>query len=105
MPAKMKGIFDRCFLPGFAFKFENNAFKPLFKQKTARIINIVGSAHPLLLWCLIGSYTNELTKGILKVCGVRSVLVTNFGATRNASEKKIKGWLQRVEKMALQDIS
>ena len=103
MPAKMKGLFDRSFLPGFAFKFEDGVFKPLLRGKTGRVINIVGSVHPLLLWFIMGSYTNELSKGVLRACGVKPVRTTSFGATRNASEQKRAAWLKRVNAMARQD--
>ncbi len=103
MPAKMKGLFDRAFLPQFAFRFEHNTFKPLLCGKTARVINIVGSTYPLLLRCTVGSYTNELTRGILRPCGVRPVRVASFGPTRNTPKEKLSSWLKRVEKMAVKD--
>lgn len=103
MPAKMKGLFDRAFLPGFAFKFIDNTFTPLLKGKSGRVINVVGSSHPLMLWCAIGAYTNELSRGILKLCGVSPVETVNFGATRNASKEKCARWLGKVRKMAEKD--
>lgn len=105
MPAKMKGIFDRSFLPKFAFSFnEKGVFVPLLTGKSARVINIVGSAHPFLLWCRIGSYTNELSKGVLRVCGVSPVLTNSFGPTRGSSDEKRKKWLDRVSMMAVRDV-
>ena len=103
MPAKMKGLFDRAFLPKFAFAFEDNKFKPLLVGKTARIVNIVGSAHPFFLWCSIGSYTNELSRGILGACGVKPVACTSFGPTRNSSDEKRQKWLDQVRAMAAKD--
>lgn len=104
MPAKMKGLFDRAFLPKFAFSFEDNAFKPLLKEKSGRIINIVGSAHPFLLWCSIGSYTNELSKGILRTCGVKPVTVTSLGPTRGSSDETRQKWIDKVRIMAMKDM-
>ena len=103
MPAKMKGLFDRAFLPKFAFSFENNKFKPLLTGKSARIINIVGSAHPFLLWCQIGSYTNELSKGILRSCGVKPVATTSFGPTRGSTDEIRQKWVDRVRTAAAKD--
>ncbi len=103
MPAKMKGLFDRAFLPGFAFQFVDDTFVPLLKKKSARIINIVGSVHPLLLYFKMGSYTNELAKGILKSCGIRPVRVCHFGPTRGSSEAKRGRWITKVAKMAKRD--
>ena len=103
MPAKMKGLFDRAFLPGFAFKFENAKCTPLLVNKSARIINVVGNDNPFLLRMKMGSFTNELANGILRVCGVRPVRVTSFGATQGATKEKLDRWLVRVEKMAEKD--
>ena len=103
MPAKMKGLFDRAFLPKFAFSFEGGMFNPLLKGKSGRIINIVGSAHPFLLWCSIGSYTNELSKGILCACGVKPVATTSFGPTRGSSDEMRQKWIDKVRMMAIKD--
>ena len=103
MPAKMKGLFDRAFLPKFAFSFEDDKFKPLLTKKSARIINIVGSAHPFVLWCTIGSYTNELSRGILRSCGVKPVTTTSFGPTRNSTDETRQKWIDKVRMMAAKD--
>ena len=103
MPAKMKGIFDRAFLPKFAFSFEDGKFTPLLKGKSARIINIVGSAHPFVLWCTIGSYTNELSHGILRSCGVKPVTTTSFGPTRDSTDEIRQKWIDKVRVMAVKD--
>lgn len=103
MPAKMKGLFDRAFLPKFSFSFEDGAFKPLLRGKTGRIINVVGSAHPLMLWCNIGPYTNELSRGILRACGVKPIRTKSFGPTRGSSEEVRAKWLDTVRMMAVKD--
>ena len=103
MPAKMKGLFDRSFLPGFAFKFINSRFTPLLKGKSARVINVVGSTHPLVLRFIIGPYTNELSDGILRLCGVRPVRVKSFGPSRSSSDKTRRRWLAAVRKIAARE--
>ena len=48
MPAALKGMFDRMFLPGFAFNFDKTTHK-LIKRlagKTARVIVIAGTHSP-----------------------------------------------------------
>ena len=103
MPAKMKGLFDRAFLPKFAFSFEDDKFKPLLKKKSGRIINIVGSAHPFMLWCQIGPYTNELSKGVLGICGVKPIATDSFGPTRGSAEEKRTKWLDKTRALAVRD--
>ena len=103
MPAKMKGLFDRSFLPKFAFSFEDHKFKPLLVGKSGRVINIVGSANPLMLRLQIGSYTNELSHGIMRACGVKPVYTKSFGPTRNSSDEVRGKWLDAVRMMAVGD--
>ena len=91
------------FLPKFAFSFEEGKFIPLLKGKGARIINIVGSAHPFVLWCSIGSYTNELSHGILRSCGVKPVATTSFGPTRDSTDEIRQKWIDKVRVMAAKD--
>ena len=104
MPAKMKGLFDRAFLPQFAFRFENHCMVPLLTEKQATIINIVGSSNPFMLWFKMGSYTNELSHGILKMCGVESVKTVGFGPTRSSSQAQRDRWLERVGQRAQRDV-
>ena len=103
MPAKMKGLFDRAFLPKFAFSFDNNKLVPLLTDKTARIVNIVGSADPMLLRIKMGSYTNELSKGILGECGVKVKYVCSYGPTRKKTQKQKDKFLCKVGEMAKSD--
>lgn len=103
MPAKMKGIFDRSFLPQMAFKMEGSKFVGLLQGKSGRIINIVGSMHPLLARVVLGDCTNELRNGILRACGVSPVQVQCFGPTRKQSQEKLACWLREVEQMAEKD--
>ncbi|MDI9325544.1 MAG: NAD(P)H-dependent oxidoreductase [Alphaproteobacteria bacterium] len=97
MPAKLKGLFDRCWLPGFAFKFIDGTMHPLLKNKTGRIINICGDQHPFLLRLRIGDYTNELKNGILKDCGMGPVKVSCIGPTKKATDAQKKKWFKEIE--------
>ena len=55
MPAILKGFFDRIWLPGFAFQFNEKGtfWKGLMKGKTARVF-VTSDAHPFftrLIFC------------------------------------------------------
>ena len=98
MPAKMKGIFDRAFLPGFAFNFKKDSsgnrvmsLIPLLKEKSAHIFIWCGSYSPSETKRKMGDYSNELARGILKFSGVSPVLIDSFGPS-NVSEKKKDRW-------------
>lgn len=97
MPALLKGLFDRCWLPGFAFNMrKNNHGAPAtgwikrLKGKTARVVVLSGT-HPLIIRALFGDYTNEIKNGILWFAGFK-VRVTRMGPTDMAPEWLRNHW-------------
>jgi NAD(P)H dehydrogenase (quinone) len=86
MPALLKGLFDRVWLPGFAFNFTSDfTWKKLMKGKTARIF-ITSDSIPLAQRIMFGDTTNELRKGLLGFSGFK-VYKKQFGYFKHA------GWL------------
>ncbi len=80
MPAMLKGLFDRAWLPGFAFKFPENGllWTRLMKGKSATMI-VTSDTAPFVQWLLFGETTNELRKGILWFAGFGPIRVHKFG--------------------------
>lgn len=78
MPALLKGIFDRAWLPGFAYRFTGDfSWERLMKGKTARVF-VTSDTIPFAQWLIIGDTTNEIAKGILWFAGFK-VRVKKFG--------------------------
>ncbi len=100
MPALLKGLFDRIWLPGFAFSFDKDINKPSprLSGKTARVIIITGSHSPFSTWWRYGDFTNEIQHGILGFAGVKAA-ISAFGPTQKVDEKKKTEWLQQVKKL------
>ncbi len=101
MPALLKGLFDRCWLPGFAFKYYKEGvrarihlWKKMEKGKTARVFVLSGS-HPTLLWLFVGDYTNEIQRGVLWFVGFK-VRITRWGPAEDAPEWQKNIWRRRV---------
>src|SRR6056297_1318410 len=87
MPALIKGMFDRMWLPGFAFNFDKETKQIIrrLKGKTARVIVVSGTHSPFKSWWLFGDYTNEIQYGILEFAGIRTVVKT-YGPCERVSD-------------------
>ena len=79
MPALLKGLFDRTWLPGFAFHFTSEfTWKKLLKGRSATMI-VTSDTVPLAQRIIFGDTTNELRMGILWFAGFSPVTVRKFG--------------------------
>ena len=98
MPAKLKGMFDRMWLPGFAFNFnkETKQIDKHLKGKTGRVIILSGSHSPLSAWWHFGDYSNEIQYGIMEFAGIRTN-VSSFGPTERVDDERRGKWLKEVE--------
>ena len=101
MPALLKGLFDRMWLPGFCFNMRKHKDGTLalgwikrMKGKSARVIVVSGSP-PLFLWLFFGDYTNELKRAILWFAGFHTK-VSHLGPSDHAPEWKVDHWRKRV---------
>lgn len=104
MPALLKGLFDRAWLPGSAFRYiKTKAGKRtifwhrLFRGKTARILMASGT-HPLLVKFLPGNVNAQLKWGILWFAGFK-VWTRWFGPSENIPEARKARWLAEVRKL------
>ncbi len=100
MPAILKGLFDRMWLPGFAFNF-NKVTKRIdrhLKGKTGRVIIVAGTHTPFRTWWQFGDYTNEIQFGILGFAGIKTN-VKAFGPSERVSDTVKGKWLKEVERM------
>jgi putative NADPH-quinone reductase len=105
MPAILKGLFDRMWIPGFAFNF-NKQTKRIdrhLKGKSGRVIIVAGTHTPFRTWWQFGDFTNEIQFGILGFAGIKAN-VKAFGPSERVSEEVKGKWLKEVEKMGARAI-
>ncbi|MCB9810875.1 MAG: NAD(P)H-dependent oxidoreductase [Candidatus Nomurabacteria bacterium] len=97
MPALLKGLFDRFWLPGFAFNFnkETKQVEKHLKGRTGRVIILSGSHSPFKTWWQYGDYTNEIQYGIMEFAGIRTA-VSAFGPCEKVDDKTRKKWEKEV---------
>ncbi len=105
MPASLKGLFDRLWLPGFAFNMRKHkdgtpaiGWKKRMKGKTARVFVLSGD-HPFFIWLFFGDYTNEIRMGILWFAGFKTKL-SRLGPTDYPPAWKVHEWQRKVQKLA-----
>jgi len=100
MPALLKGLFDRFWLPGFAFNFnkETKKIEKHLKGKTGRVIILSGTHSPFSTWWQFGDFTNEIQYGILEFAGIRTQ-VSAYGPCEKVDEAARGKWLKEVENL------
>jgi putative NADPH-quinone reductase len=98
MPALLKGLFDRFWLPGFAFNFNKQTQKveKHLVGRTARVFVLSGSHSPFNTWWQFGDYTNEIQYGILEFAGLKTK-VSAFGPCQKITDKTREKWMKEVE--------
>ena len=98
MPALLKGMFDRIWLPGFAFNFDKETRKLIkrLKGKTARVIIVAGTHSPFRTWWKFGDYTNEIEHGIFGFSGIYTK-VKPYGPSEKVSSDVLDDWVAQVK--------
>ena len=85
MPALLKGLFDRAWVPGFAYKFTSDySWKKLLKGRSATMV-VTSDTIPLVQRIIFGDTTNELRRGILWFAGFSPICVRKIGYLKHFS--------------------
>lgn len=97
MPALLKGFIDRCFLPGFAFKYhENDPFwDRLLKGRSAHLLVTMASPSWYFRWVSRMPGHNQMKRTILEFSGIGPVKVTSMGLVRRSNPEIRAKWLRR----------
>jgi len=96
MPAIFKGMWDRMFLPGFAFNFNKSGlgWKKLLKGRSATIF-ITLNSKPWEARLLFGDSSKVLRKNILGFAGISPVRVHKFGPVEKVAQEKLQAWKKK----------
>jgi putative NADPH-quinone reductase len=103
MPALLKGLIDRAWLPGFAFNFSKvmgiiPSWTKRLKGRSARIV-ILANIHPWITWFMFGNFTNELARATLSFSGFSPVKVKIFTPSETAGKEAYDRWIRKMEEM------
>ena len=102
MPAKFKGLIDRTFLSGFAFKYIKGKTIPkkLLAGRTSELIITLDTLPIWYRWVQGNVIYHQLKETILSFSGIKNVSRQYFGPVISATEKQIDGWFLKTQKMA-----
>lgn len=95
-PAKLKGLFDRAFLPGFAFQYVPGKALPrkLLKGRNARIIVTSDTPSWALRWIYGNGWLKVLRRQILAFVGFGDLSARFIGPIRGGSQKTFERGLK-----------
>ena len=101
LPAKLKGLFDRTFLPGWAFDTRNltrvGAPKPMLNGRTARAIVTSDTPHFLFGLLYRTALLRQIKGQIFEFVGLRPARISHFAPAGAATEQMVQKWRGRVE--------
>jgi NAD(P)H dehydrogenase (quinone) len=102
MPSLLKGLFDRVFLPGYAFKYRDNSRlwdRLLFGRSAHAIVTM--DTPPWYYWLVYKMPGhNQMKNNILEFCGIKPVRITSIGPVRNSSPAQREKWLLKIVEYA-----
>ncbi len=100
MPSLLKGLFDRVFTPGVAFRFRSAwQWDKLLKGRSARLIVTMDMPpiFDILIWRSRGIFA--IKNGILNFCGISPVRITRIGPVKTSDAQKREIWLKKIESL------
>ncbi|MGL4196861.1 MAG: NAD(P)H-dependent oxidoreductase [Allorhizobium sp.] len=85
-PGRLKGLFDRLLMPGFAFQYiDGKALpKPLLAGRKARVVITSDTPTFFLKWIYGNGWVKVLRRQILAFCGFKDLKVKYCGPVRGA---------------------
>ena len=101
IPAKLKGLFDRTFLPGFAFQYQQGKSIPqkLLQGKTASLFLTMDTPTWYYRWFQGAPAVKQLDIATLRFCGFSKAKTHLLGPVFQASEQKRQRWLELAARM------
>jgi len=91
IPAKLKGLFDRAFIPGFAFKYEGDEPLPLLKGKTSRLVVTMDAPANYAPEQAAPTIT-QLDHFTLQFCGIEKAKVNLLGSIISSDSDPKRQW-------------
>lgn len=101
VPAKLKGLIDRTFLPGFAFQYEKGKTIPkkLLQGRTARIVMTMDTPPWYYVWLQGAPAIRQLKAATLQFVGFKSVKHNMIGPIISSTSGARTKWINDISKL------
>jgi NAD(P)H dehydrogenase (quinone) len=102
-PAELKGLIDRLFLPGFAFKYHDNDawWDRLLEGRSSDVIITMDTPAIFLRFAYGNAILKRWKKQILEFCGFKPARILVCSPIRQGGvEKKLDKWSAKIAHMA-----
>ena len=102
LPAKLKGLFDRSFYSGFAYKYRENSpmWDKLLKGRSAHLITTMDAPYLWYFFAYRSAGTNMLRSAILKFCGISPVKTSFVTRVRFKTREQLGHELRKIQELA-----
>lgn len=105
LPAKLKGLFDRAFLPGRAFDTRNPSWTglpaPLLKGRTGRVIMTSDTPGWFMQLAYKSAMIYQLKRQILGFVGIKPARVIHFSGASHPKPGAVEKWVSKVRKFGV----
>lgn len=106
LPAKLKGLFDRAFLPGWAFDPRNRAKSglpaPMLGGRTGRTI-MTSDTPGFFFWLLYrNALIRQIKSQIFHFVGIKPMKVTHFSGASKADSATATKWIETAASLGRQ---
>lgn len=100
MPAKMKGVFDRAYLPGFAMRYHDTGpfWDPLLTGRSADVFLTADTPAWWDRYVYGQPAAQQIKKPVLEFAGIKPVRLRQFAPIKSASPKQLERWIKTARK-------
>lgn len=103
LPAKLKGLFDRAFLPGRTFSTRDTNWlglpAPMLGGRTGRVIVTSDTPGWFLHWVYRNAMLRQLRDQILGFVGIRPARITHFSGASHPKAGAVERWTQKMREI------
>lgn len=104
LPAKLKGLFDRAFLPGRTFDTRKTDWMgmptPMLGGRTGRVIMTSDTPGWFMRWIYRNAMLRQLKGQILGFVGIKPARITHFSGASHPKPAAVDQWIGQIRRFA-----